>query len=170
MGSEEANALADQLSGIAIENPQEPHADKSAAKNAKNRRRKGALEGANAIESPAVSLRDGSLLSLQSPQYLFRKREWRDLPDWIVLSDERGKPGSKPFPPLSDDLLFRDDGGPMVLPFAPPEGVAHGRAATSNFCIRARLSQSRAGLLRRCAFPPLCCDTACSLSTGSTRW
>ena len=49
------------------------------------------------------------------------RREWRDLPDWIELSDERGRGGGRPFPPLADDPLFRD-GGPALLPFLPPGG------------------------------------------------
>ena len=88
------------------------------------RRRK--LPGANAIASHAIRLSsdDGSS---QKKQYLVTRKDWASMPDWIVLSDERGK--SRPFPPLSEDPLFCTEGGPMLLPFLPPGGTITGKGA-----------------------------------------
>ena len=94
----------------------------------KNRGDKLPLAGANAVASPLVGF-DGKVAARSpQPSYLWRKKEWSDLPDWIMLSEERGTAG-RPFPPLHDDPLFADDGGALLLPFLPPGGAAPNRGA-----------------------------------------
>ena len=136
-----ADALADQLGDISLENgtqeplattvgTHEPHAttvgtQKPLAAAGKKKNKK-----LTALPLPALSLADGSPLAIPArPKFLYPKREWKDLPEWIVLDDERGTGKKKPFPPLSDDLLFRNNGGPVLLPFAPQEGAPTGPGA-----------------------------------------
>ena len=98
----------------------------------KSRRRPPPLPGAKAVASPPLKLDGTPQKPSPNPRFIVRKKDWGEMPDWIVLEDERGtddRGRPRPFLALQEDPLFSDDGGPVLLPFLPPGGVAHGRGA-----------------------------------------
>ena len=96
----------------------------------RRRKRKPPLLGAHAVPCAPVNLDGTDFTPSTEPRYIAPRKQWSELPDWIVLSDERGAAKSGcPFPPLSEDPLFREDGGPLMLPFKPSAGTPAGRGA-----------------------------------------
>lgn len=130
--------LADALSGLTVAGdssaatPELPGPGGKGKGKSRSRRRPAPLPGAKAVASPPLKIDGTPQKPSPNPRFIVRKKDWGDMPDWIVLEDERGtddrgKP--RPFLALQDDPLFSDDGGPLLLPFLPPEGVARGRGA-----------------------------------------
>ena len=116
--------VAAKLDELAVSAPsaEEP----APQKKKKSKPKKKALEGANALELPPIRVDGTPHPKSDKPTYLVRKKEWKEMPEWILLEDERDK--SKSFPALSNDLLFQDD-GPLLLPYDPPEGATIGKGA-----------------------------------------
>ena len=107
--------------------PAKPRPNSGRSNRRRAKKKPAALAGANAVAAPAISLSADPPPKSSQPQYLYPRKAWGDLPDWIVLSDERGK--SRPFPPLHEDPLFSIAGGPQLLPHLPPPGTPGGRGA-----------------------------------------
>jgi hypothetical protein len=101
-------------------------APRASSKGAVPKLRKKSLPGKNAIESPMIDLDGMPMATPEQPRFLAKRKKWPEMPDWIVLSDERGK--ARPFPPLAEDPLFVD-GAPALLPYLPPAGTPAGKGA-----------------------------------------
>ena len=120
-----ADALASQLESLTIDSG-------SSSYNKKKRSQRGnrkKLVGSRAVSGQLTAL-DGTLLpASHKPRFLVRPKDWSSMPDWIILSDKRGKTvGSNHFPPLRHDPLFHD-GEPALMPFHPPAGHPPGKGA-----------------------------------------
>ena len=112
--------------------------DAKKAQKSKGRQRKPPLAGNRAVDGGVLHL-DGrpvdSSNSGKPPRYLVKRAEWKDMPDWIVLQDERGKK-PRPFPSLADDPLFRDGAsdGARLLSYLPPSGSAASSIGAAIIC------------------------------------
>ena len=124
-GDDAADDLVDALDGLNIDDSQGTSGDRRRPR----RRRPAPLPGKNSVSSPAVAL-DGTPPPKVPIKYIAPRREWSELPDWIVLENQRGsQKQGKPYPPLNEDPLFRDEGAACLLPFMAASGNVLGRGA-----------------------------------------
>ena len=126
--SPEADSLAELIDLLHVAPPATApaRAPQATSKGAGPKPRKKSLPGKNAIESPMIDLDGMPMATPEQPRFLAKRKKWPEMPDWIVLSDERGK--ARPFPPLAEDPLFVD-GAPALLPYLPPAGTPAGKGA-----------------------------------------
>ena len=126
--SPEADSLAELIDLLHVAPPATApaRAPQATSKGAGPKPRKKSLPGKNAIESPMIDLDGMPMATPEQPHFLAKRKKWPEMPDWIVLSDERGK--ARPFPPLAEDPLFVD-GAPALLPYLPPAGTPAGKGA-----------------------------------------
>ena len=117
--SPEADSLAELIDLLHVAPPATApaRAPQATSKGAGPKPRKKSLPGKNAIESPMIDLDGMPMATPEPPRFIAKRKKWPEMPDWIVLSDERGK--ARPFPPLSEDPHFVDC-APGVLRYLRP--------------------------------------------------